>query len=78
MRYLKCKSCGAIVKELVPCNCENCGIKCCGKEMEEIDDPKLKSTGKVLTCSSCKASVEVIIDCECENCGFKCCGKEMK
>ena len=30
----KCKSCGAIVKILKDCTCENCGIKCCGEEME--------------------------------------------
>lgn len=30
----KCKSCGAIVKVLKDCTCENCGIKCCGEEME--------------------------------------------
>ena len=29
-----CKSCGAIVKVLKDCTCENCGIKCCGEEME--------------------------------------------
>ena len=30
----RCKSCGAIVKVLNDCTCENCGIKCCGEEME--------------------------------------------
>ena len=30
----KCKSCGAMVKVLKDCTCENCGIKCCGEEME--------------------------------------------
>lgn len=30
----RCKSCGAMVKVLKDCTCENCGIKCCGKEME--------------------------------------------
>ena len=29
-----CKSCGAMVKVLKDCTCENCGIKCCGEEME--------------------------------------------
>ena len=28
------KSCGATVKVLNDCTCENCGIKCCGEEME--------------------------------------------
>ena len=30
----KCKLCGAMVKVLKDCTCENCGIKCCGEEME--------------------------------------------
>ena len=30
----KCKTCGAMVKVLKDCTCENCGIKCCGEEME--------------------------------------------
>ena len=30
----KCKSCGAMVKVIKDCTCENCGIKCCGEEME--------------------------------------------
>ena len=30
----RCKSCGAMVKVLKDCTCENCGIKCCGEEME--------------------------------------------
>ena len=25
----KCKTCGAMVKVLKDCTCENCGIKCC-------------------------------------------------
>ena len=32
----KCKSCGAMVKVLKDCTCENCGIKCCGEEMEIV------------------------------------------
>lgn len=32
----KCKSCGAMVKVLKDCTCENCGIKCCGEQMEEL------------------------------------------
>lgn len=34
LRIKKCKKCGAMVKILKDCNCENCGIKCCGIEME--------------------------------------------
>ena len=29
----KCKKCGAFVKIINDCNCDNCGIKCCGEEM---------------------------------------------
>ena len=32
----KCESCGAMVKVLEDCNCENCGIVCCGKQMEKL------------------------------------------
>ena len=77
MKYLQCKKCKAIVKELVPCNCGDCGIRCCGEKMVEIQG-EYPDTGKVLTCSVCGAKIEVIKDCTCENCGFTCCGKEMK
>ncbi len=79
-KYLKCASCGAVVKVITPCNCENCGIKCCGKIMEEYTpaETELKGSGKLLTCDSCKAQVEEIVPCNCENCGIKCCGEQMK
>lgn len=32
----KCAKCGALVVELNKCNCENCGIKCCGEEMKVL------------------------------------------
>lgn len=32
----KCNSCGALVKVFKDCTCEDCGIKCCGKEMEKL------------------------------------------
>lgn len=32
----KCSSCGAMVKVLKDCTCDNCGIKCCGKEMDIV------------------------------------------
>lgn len=32
----KCSSCGAVVKVLKNCTCDDCGIKCCGKEMEVL------------------------------------------
>ena len=30
----KCNNCGAIVKVIEDCTCDNCGIKCCGEEMK--------------------------------------------
>lgn len=32
----KCNECGAIIKIIEDCTCDNCGIKCCGKNMDEI------------------------------------------
>lgn len=32
----KCLKCGATVKVLEDCKCENCGIKCCGDSMQEL------------------------------------------
>jgi len=32
----RCKSCGAMVKVLRDCTCDDCGIKCCGEEMETL------------------------------------------
>lgn len=32
----KCTSCGATVKVLDNCNCDDCGIVCCGKPMEVL------------------------------------------
>lgn len=33
----KCKNCGAIVKIIKDCNCDDCGIKCCGEKMNLIE-----------------------------------------
>lgn len=33
LKIKKCDSCGALVKVLEDCTCDNCGIQCCGKEM---------------------------------------------
>lgn len=33
----KCQSCGALVQVLHDCKCENCGIKCCQKEMVVLE-----------------------------------------
>lgn len=35
-KYVICEKCGALVKVLIECTCENCGIKCCGENMKEI------------------------------------------
>lgn len=32
----KCTKCGAIVKVLEDCNCEDCGIRCCGEPMKVL------------------------------------------
>ena len=29
----KCMKCGALVEVLNDCNCENCGVQCCGETM---------------------------------------------
>jgi hypothetical protein len=35
-KFVVCEKCGALVKILIECTCENCGIKCCGEQMKEI------------------------------------------
>ncbi len=30
----KCMKCGAMVQVLEDCSCENCGIRCCGDQMQ--------------------------------------------
>ena len=32
----RCKSCGAMVKVIEDCSCTDCGIKCCGENMEVL------------------------------------------
>lgn len=32
----KCLKCGALVEVINDCNCDNCGIKCCGEKMVEL------------------------------------------
>ena len=32
----RCNKCGALVKVLKDCNCDNCGITCCGEALENI------------------------------------------
>lgn len=33
----KCSKCGAIVKILDDCKCDDCEISCCSKEMEDVN-----------------------------------------
>ena len=32
----RCNKCGALLKVLKDCNCDNCGIACCGETLENI------------------------------------------
>ena len=32
----KCTKCGAIVKVIEDCTCDNCGIMCCGEQMQTL------------------------------------------
>ena len=32
----RCAKCGAMVKVLEDCTCDNCGIRCCGENMEVV------------------------------------------
>ena len=41
-KIVLCEKCGAMVKVLIDCTCENCGIKCCGETMKEISAEKAK------------------------------------
>ena len=36
LKIKKCLKCGAIVKVIEDCKCDNCGIKCCGEQMAEL------------------------------------------
>ncbi len=32
----KCKTCGATIKVIKDCNCNGCGIVCCGEQMQTL------------------------------------------
>ena len=36
LKLKKCKSCGAMVKVVKDCTCDECGIRCCGEQMNEV------------------------------------------
>lgn len=40
--YRKCLQCGAIVKVIKDCTCEDCGIKCCGEKMQTVSEEEIK------------------------------------
>ena len=35
-KFLRCEKCGAIVGVVKDCDCDNCGIQCCGEKMKEM------------------------------------------
>ena len=41
-KILRCEKCGAMVKVLIECTCDNCGIKCCNEPMKEITKEEAK------------------------------------
>lgn len=41
-KYVRCENCGAMVKVLIDCKCDNCGIKCCNEPMKEISEEDAK------------------------------------
>lgn len=41
-KYVRCEKCGAMVKVLIDCTCDNCGIKCCNETMKEISAEEAK------------------------------------
>ncbi len=36
MKLKKCMECGALVKVIEDCTCDDCGITCCGEKMVEL------------------------------------------
>ena len=41
-KIVRCEKCGAMVKVLIDCTCENCGIKWCGETMKDISAEEAK------------------------------------
>ncbi len=33
----KCEKCNAVIKYIIPCNCDNCNITCCNQEMNTLE-----------------------------------------
>lgn len=36
LKVRKCEKCGAMVRVIEDCHCDNCGIQCCGEKMREL------------------------------------------
>ena len=41
-KIVRCEKCGAMVKVLIDCTCEGCGIKCCNETMKEVSEEEAK------------------------------------
>lgn len=41
-KIVRCEKCGAMVKVLIDCTCNDCGIKCCNETMKEISEEDAK------------------------------------
>ena len=37
MNLKVCKKCGALVDVIKDCTCDNCGIRCCGEPMQDVN-----------------------------------------
>lgn len=33
----ECKKCKSLIYKIIDCNCENCGINCCGEKMSNVN-----------------------------------------
>ena len=40
----ECKNCGALVKIIKDCNCNDCGIRCCSSEMIELKANEIEAS----------------------------------
>ena len=45
-KRLECSKCGAMVKILEDCICDDCGIKCCGEEMKVLVPNSVDATAE--------------------------------
>ena len=40
----KCNKCGALIKVINDCNCDECGIKCCGSTMTTLKENSIDAS----------------------------------